>query len=100
MRPMPERPATRPSHVEETSFPRGVISPRPVTTTRRISLVCGFRGESGNGYRLDYSVVERNGGHPIRDALHHASQHVTRPDFDERIHSLRGHLSHVLRPVD
>src|SRR3989338_5721747 len=34
MGPMPERPAHSPDHVSSTPMPRGVSSPRPVTTTR------------------------------------------------------------------
>src|SRR6266446_6197272 len=33
---IPERPSTRPAHVEATSGPRAVTAPIPVTTTRRV----------------------------------------------------------------
>ena len=36
--PAPERPASRPSHVDSTSLPSGVTAPRPVITTLRLPL--------------------------------------------------------------
>src|SRR3954451_2850578 len=71
----PERPDSRPSHVEAASPPTGVDAPRPVTTTRGCVLMCP--APLGVGMRLSGSrlLLRTSAGSPL-DVRHRVADRL------------------------
>src|SRR5215203_4819967 len=125
----PERPLTRDAHAVSLSLPTGLMTPRPVTTTRRVKSgwrmflsVCavslsetGDRGGwLGRVLAVDRGSVGERHGEPVggslvvgrdgdrigRDALDETGQDLARADLDEGADAAGAHGLDRADPVD